>query len=37
MGWAPWERPWGMLVGIMIGFVAGMYLLLKDVNRMNKD
>jgi ATP synthase protein I len=29
--------PWGMLIGMMIGFAAGMYLLLKDFNRMNKD
>ena len=31
------SAPWGMLVGIMMGFAAGMYLLLKDVGRMNKD
>lgn len=28
--------PWGMLIGILLGFVAGMYMLLKDVNRMNR-
>lgn len=37
-----WDRrhgsgPWGMLIGIMLGFAAGMYLLLKDFNSMNKD
>ena len=29
--------PWGLLIGVMVGGAAGMYLLIKDVNRMNKD
>jgi F0F1-type ATP synthase assembly protein I len=32
-GWAPW----GVFVGIMLGLAAGMYLLIKDAIRMNKD
>jgi F0F1-type ATP synthase assembly protein I len=30
-------KPWGMLVGAMVGMAAGMYLLIRDVMRMNKD
>ena len=29
--------PWGLLVGILLGCAAGMYLLLKDYNKLNKD
>jgi F0F1-type ATP synthase assembly protein I len=29
--------PWGILIGLLIGCSAGMYLLIKDVSRMNKD
>jgi len=29
--------PWGMLIGAAIGFAAGMYMLFKDVTRLNKD
>ena len=32
-GWAPW----GTLVGTMLGVAAGMYLLIKDAIRINKD
>ena len=32
-GWAPW----GMTVGIMLGVASGMYLLIKDAIRMNRD
>ena len=32
-GWAPW----GMLVGMMLGLIAGAYLLIKEVNRMDKQ
>jgi F0F1-type ATP synthase assembly protein I len=31
-----WE-PWGTLVGAMLGMAAGMYLLIKEALRMNKD
>ena len=31
-----WE-PWGMFVCTMLGLAAGMYLLIKDAIRMNKD
>jgi F0F1-type ATP synthase assembly protein I len=31
-----WE-PWGLLVGTMLGLAGGMYLLIKDAMRMNKD
>jgi F0F1-type ATP synthase assembly protein I len=31
-----WD-PWGVLVGTMLGMAAGMYLLIKDAIRMNKD
>lgn len=29
--------PWGLLVGAMLGFAGGMYLLLKETLRMNRD
>jgi F0F1-type ATP synthase assembly protein I len=28
--------PWGLLIGIMLGCAAGMYLLIKDMNRDGK-
>ena len=31
------SSPWGMLIGSMVGLAAGMYLLIKDVMRINKD
>jgi F0F1-type ATP synthase assembly protein I len=31
------SNPWGVLVGCTIGFAAGMYLLIKDAMRANKD
>lgn len=31
-----WE-PWGVFAGTMLGLAAGMYLLIKDALRMNKD
>jgi ATP synthase protein I len=32
-GWTPW----GVMVGTMLGLAAGMYLLIKDAIRINKD
>jgi ATP synthase protein I len=32
-GWSPW----GMVVGASLGLVGGMYLLIKDAIRANKD
>ena len=32
-GWTPW----GALAGTMLGLAAGMYLLIKDAIRLNKD
>ena len=32
-GWSPW----GMMIGAMLGLAAGMYLLIKEGIRMNKD
>ncbi len=32
-GWTPW----GLLIGVMLGLAAGMYLLIKDAIRINKD
>jgi len=37
-----WDRhhgtgPWGLLIGLLVGVAAGMYLLIKQVNRSNKD
>lgn len=29
--------PWGTVVGLMVGCGAGMYLLIKDAIRMNRD
>ena len=31
-----WE-PWGTTIGAMLGLAGGMYLLIKDAVRMNKD
>ena len=32
-GWTPW----GMTIGVLVGLAAGMYLLIKEALRMNKD
>jgi len=32
-GWTPW----GVIAGTMIGLAAGLYLLIKEALRMNKD
>ena len=32
-GWAPW----GLTIGAMLGLAGGMYLLIKDAIRINKD
>lgn len=32
-GWTPW----GLIVGLLIGCFAGMYLLIKDAIKMNRD
>jgi F0F1-type ATP synthase assembly protein I len=32
-GWAPW----GVFAGTMLGLAGGMYLLIKDAIRINKD
>jgi F0F1-type ATP synthase assembly protein I len=33
-----WDSsPWGVLAGTMIGLAGGLYLLIKDAIRMNKD
>jgi F0F1-type ATP synthase assembly protein I len=32
-GWSPW----GVTVGSLLGVAAGMYLLIKEALRMNKD
>ena len=29
--------PWGLLVGVLVGCAAGMYLLSKEAVKMNKD
>ena len=31
------SSPYGLLIGLLIGGVAGMYLLVKEVIRINKD
>ena len=31
------SSPWGVLVGTMLGLAGGLYLLIKDAIRMNKD
>jgi F0F1-type ATP synthase assembly protein I len=30
-------QPWGALLGCMLGVAAGMYLMLKDAMKINKD
>ena len=32
-GWAPW----GMIIGLLLGCFAGMYLLIKDALKANQD
>ena len=37
-----WDRhhgsgPWGLLIGVLVGCAAGMYILIKEANRANKD
>ena len=33
-----WDSsPWGVLAGTMIGLAGGLYLLIKDAIRMNRD
>jgi F0F1-type ATP synthase assembly protein I len=29
--------PWGLLIGTLLGFTSGMYLLIKDAMKSNKD
>jgi F0F1-type ATP synthase assembly protein I len=31
------SNPWGLLIGMCVGFVAGMYLLIKDAIKANRD
>lgn len=31
-----WD-PWGVMIGSMLGLASGMYLLIKDAIRINKD
>ncbi len=31
------SSPWGVLIGVMLGVAAGMYLLIKEALRANKD
>lgn len=31
------SAPWGLLVGVLVGVSAGMYLLIREAIRMNKD
>jgi len=30
-------NPWGVVIGILVGCTAGMYLLIKEAVKMNKD
>jgi F0F1-type ATP synthase assembly protein I len=32
-----WKTPWGVIFGSMLGVAGGLYLLLKDAMKMNKD
>jgi F0F1-type ATP synthase assembly protein I len=32
-----WHQPWGVIVGCVLGLTAGMYLMLKDAMKINKD
>jgi F0F1-type ATP synthase assembly protein I len=40
-GWAVDQRlhsaPWGVIVGVLVGVAAGMYLLIKQAIDINKD
>jgi F0F1-type ATP synthase assembly protein I len=29
--------PWGVIIGFFVGFIVGMYLLVKDLMKSNKD
>ena len=31
------HSPWGVVVGVLIGCAAGMYLMIREVIKMNKD
>jgi len=31
------SEPWGLMIGVMLGLAGGMYLLIKDAIRINKD
>ena len=31
------SSPWGLMIGVFLGLASGMYLLIKDAIRMNKD
>jgi F0F1-type ATP synthase assembly protein I len=31
------SAPWGLVIGVSLGLASGMYLLIKDGIRMNKD
>ncbi len=31
------SKPWGLLVGLLLGCAGGMYLLIKEAMKMNKD
>ena len=31
------SSPWGLLVGLLLGCAGGMYLLIKEAGRSNKD
>ena len=31
------SNPWGLLIGCCVGFVSGMYLLIKNALKANKD
>jgi F0F1-type ATP synthase assembly protein I len=31
------SEPWGLLIGLFVGGAAGMYLLIKDAIKMNKE
>ena len=31
------SSPWGLLIGLLVGCAGGMYLLVKEAMKMNKD
>jgi F0F1-type ATP synthase assembly protein I len=31
------SKPWGLLIGVLLGCAAGMYLLIKEATQSNKD